>query len=95
MKCCVCSKKIESSACVTLRLSDSEKESVRQMGQEPQNEYEYCRPCFRLLSNPEQGAQLIRGTFQLALRSEGVPDAESKARKYYDFLIRGANHPTH
>jgi len=87
MKCCVCSADRE---CVVLTLTDDEKAAIRAMGQTPQETLAYCRPCFRLLSNPEQGAQLIRGTFQVGLQNAGIANAEKLARRYYDFLLSKA-----
>ncbi len=90
MMCCVCSKERPEASCVVLRLTEDEKAAVQAMGHEPTETYVYCRPCFRVLSNPEQGAQLIRGVFQHTLKAEGVPNHELLARKYYEFLISKA-----
>ncbi len=90
MKCCVCSKDRPKESCVIIQLTEAEKASVQAMGQKPEEQYVYCRPCFRVLSNPEQGAQLIRGVFQHSLQAEGVQNAEQLARTYYEFLVRKA-----
>ena len=87
MKCCVCSTDRDEVSCVILMLSDEEKATIRAMGQKPETSYAYCRPCFQILSNPEQGAQLIRGAFRHSLQAEGVQNAESLASRYYKFLI--------
>ncbi len=87
MKCCVCNFERDDAACITITLTEDEKAAIREMGQTPENAYVYCRPCFRILSNPEQGAQLIRGVFQQELQAEGMRNAEALASRYYNFLI--------
>lgn len=86
-KCCMCSKECVG---VTIQLTDEEKAAVQAMGQKPTDSYTYCRPCFRVLSDPEQGARLIQGVFHLNAKLVGLPNAEALAQKYHDLLISKA-----
>ena len=52
------------------------------------NEYHYCSPCWRLLSDQERGARLLSGMLQSHLSSKGHLDAQAPAKKFYEFLIR-------
>lgn len=88
--CCVCNRNRPRPDCEVVVLTEQEKEAVQKMGQTPEEEYVYCRPCFRILSNPETGAQLIKGVLQVQLRQSGVANAEQLANRYYDFLIAKA-----
>lgn len=89
-QCVVCNRQVPEGQGKTLVLSEQEKVFVRSSGQEPPESYVYCTPCIRLLSDRESGAQLIKGTLQAQLRSSGVPQAESIATSYYQFLIQKA-----
>jgi hypothetical protein len=67
-------------------LTDEERAFVRQMSGKEMTEWWECVPCRRLLANPEQGAQLIKGTLQIHLQASGVPGAERVAQAVYTRL---------
>jgi hypothetical protein len=57
------------------------------MGQTPQKEYVYCRPCWGVLSNPVTSPSVLKGLVQTGLRQLGVGDAERIAKQYYVRLV--------
>jgi hypothetical protein len=46
-----------------------------------------CKPCLKVLRDPVQGAQLIKGTLQINLSAGGVGNAEHVAQKFHDKLV--------
>lgn len=86
MKCCICGA--DRSNCHVIQVTEAEQAAIKQMGQEPQAEYAYCRPCHRLMSNKESAARLIQGIVQTRLQMRGHPRAEEIAKKYYEFFIK-------
>ncbi len=87
--CCVCGKATGTSA-HRIRLTEVEKTTIRNLGQQPPDEFVYCRPCMAIISNRESGAQLMKGVLQAKLRAAGVVDAERRAQMYYDFCIKNS-----
>ena len=88
--CCVCGGLATGKAARHIRLNESEKETIRKTGQTPPDEFVYCRACMAILSNPETGAQLMKGVLQTKLRAAGVADAEKRAQMFYNFCIKHA-----
>ena len=50
----------------------------------------YCKPCWRLISDPEKGARLLSQFFQATLSSRGAKNANVQADKLYEFLVEKA-----
>lgn len=75
-------------------LTEAERAWSRQQQGVEETDLWYCRPCYSVLSNKEQGAQLIKGTLQVNLIAAGVPNAERIAQRMYEMLIkRSASKP--
>jgi hypothetical protein len=95
----MCGYAKDKSDCKGIKLTAQEKKMLLDQGQEPQDEYFYCAPCLRLLNDPKQGPQFMRGLFEQQLRQSGVPGGQATklADKYYSKLIelqRKAKHGT-
>jgi hypothetical protein len=86
--CCVCNRQKEESDGQTYVLTNAEKATLVKSGQTPLDKYFYCRPCFRMISDPEKAAQLIKGVVQVTLTAQGNPKAEEIATRYYQFYLR-------
>lgn len=93
MICCVCGANRDLKKCVVLKTTDAERDAIRKMGQEPKDEYVYCRPCHRLITDKERGAKLLQGLVQTRLRMAGNPRADEIGKRYYDFLLQKAKGP--
>ena len=50
----------------------------------------YCRPCWRLLCDPEKGARLVSSFFQAGITAKGAKDPGKQADKFYKFLVSKA-----
>lgn len=84
--CCVCRRSHKN--CEIVILTDEEKAVMASSGFNPvPNDLAYCPPCWKILGSTEQGAQLIRGIIEVALRRLGVADAESRAAKFHQGLL--------
>ncbi len=87
MKCCICGRFRQN--LVTVTLTDEDKAFIVKTAgtKQPPDAYVYCKPCFKILSDRERGAQLMRGTIEIALRSKGNRNATKIADKYYQMLL--------
>ncbi len=91
VECCICQRLLGEGEGVTIRLTAEEKAYVNGMtSKESPAEFVYCRPCHRVLTDREAGAQLLKGAMARELHSFGVAGAEQVAERYYNFLIRRA-----
>lgn len=89
MTCCICKRDREPFK--VIELSEEERRAVQKLsGQEPLPKYEYCKPCWNIATNKQQGPQLMKGMLQYELQRRGVRDAEEFAKKAQDFLIKKA-----
>ena len=75
MKCCVCNR--EWATCKVIQLTEAEKQHLRDTSQAYEDQYAYCPPCWKVLSDKLMGAQFIKGTFQVQLKARGVPKQKS------------------
>lgn len=90
MMCCLCRRDRPESALRHICLTAEERAfTLAQQGVETTDLW-YCRPCYQVLSDREQGAALIRGTLLVNLRAAGVPNAEKVAQKVYERLLAKA-----
>ena len=87
VRCGVCSRLRDLNSCEIVVLTDEEKKAIRASGAEPQDEYHYCRPCWKNLANPVSGPAFMKGIFQIRLRQLGVANAEQLANKYHAGLV--------
>lgn len=86
--CGVCGQPRDREDCHIVVLSDLEREQIVAAGQEALDEYIYCKPCWRTLSNKATGPSLMKGLFQIRLRQLGVSNAEQIAQQYFNNLVR-------
>ena len=87
MKCGICRRDRDEADMVHLVLTDEERAYVKRQQGVDVTEYWQCRPCHSVLSNREQGAQLIKGTLQVNLTERGHRNAEKIATAVYNKLI--------
>lgn len=91
-KCGVCGRKRPEDEMYIVHTTEKEREAIRAMGAQPQDHYNYCRPCWGILSDKTAGAQLLKGQVQTRVQSAGVPTpiAERYGQRVYDFLVTKA-----
>lgn len=87
MICCVCKRDWPDSKGRTLVLTDAEKQHMESLGIEAPDTFLYCGPCWRVLSDKMLGAQFIKGSLQMQLRAQGVPNAEELGQRYMEKLL--------
>lgn len=87
LHCGLCGAGRPRGSCHIIALTPEEKQQLKAMGQKPQNEYIYCKPCWKTLSNPASGPSVIKGLVQSRLQQLGVRDAEKIAERYYLRLV--------
>jgi hypothetical protein len=71
-------------------LTEAVKDTLREQGLTPPNEYHYCAPCWRVVSDRERGAQLLRGFFQVNLKGLGYANADKAGERLHAFLIENS-----
>jgi hypothetical protein len=88
MKCEVCGRDRAEDQGVRLALTAEDRRLIsNSTGQPAPAEYFYCKPCYGVLTDREQGARLISGQIESRLRLAGHPKAQQIAEKVYTFLI--------
>ncbi len=65
-------------------------ESERELLNEPLEEYQYCKPCWGILSNPATAPALMSGIARHRLRQAGVEAADQLADKFRQDLATRA-----
>jgi hypothetical protein len=66
-------------------------EAERTLLSESRTEYVYCRPCWKVLSNPATAPALMSGIARHQLRQAGVDNADQLADKFrHDLEARTA-----
>lgn len=55
----------------------------------------YCEACLKVAQNLQQGAWLLRGYFEQALRAQDVPDAKKRADEFHAKLVQAATSKLH
>ena len=86
MKCCVCNRKRTVHKRIEIR--PDERVQLEKMTNDPIPEaYEYCKACWSVISDRQQGAQLLKGLLHVGLQSNGVRNPGTYANKYYDFFV--------
>jgi hypothetical protein len=89
MLCGVCGKERECPTTITL--SEEMKETLQAQGLTPPDEYHYCAPCWRMVSDRERGARLLSGFFQVNLTGLGYANVDKAGAKLHAFLISKTN----
>lgn len=93
MICCVCGR--DRDPAQTIVLTPEERAAAQRLTKEPvADSYPYCKPCWAIISDKRQGAELLKGLLQAGLRRAGVPNADSLAGKYREFVLeKGTKKP--
>ena len=89
----MCGQEFDRDDCVAVKLDGAERDQLRKVGMNPPpSTLFYCKPCWNLLKNPEQAAQLMKGMAQQHLQHAGMPhdQAEKMAEAYRQELLRKA-----
>jgi hypothetical protein len=84
--CCICGQDFEIGG-QTIRLTEDEKVE----GLEAPEEVDYCASCFKVMSDREAGAQLLKGLYEMKLKELGVVNAKAMSDVYYQKLIERKN----
>ena len=88
VECQICGRMKSRKTSQVYETTEEERAALRRMGDaNPSREVAYCRPCFRILSDPERSADLMKGVIEQRLRALGVPNAEHLALKFKDSLL--------
>lgn len=91
--CGVCGRGFPKGKCHIITLSEEEKQVLRDSNQEVLEEYIYCQPCWRTLSNPVSGPAVMKGLLQIRLQQSGVSNAEQVATKFHAKLVSKIQKP--
>jgi len=86
--CCVCGR--EQKDIITLKLTEVEKAYAKKVENLDVDSFSYCRACYRILCDREQGARLIQGVVQTNMASLGASNADVLAKRLYEHLIKHA-----
>jgi hypothetical protein len=93
MKCEVCGRQQPDDQGVSITLTEDERKAIAGASGMPAPEvYFYCKPCYGVVTDREQGARLISGQLEMRLRMAGNPFAEKIATRLYKFLIEKSAH---
>lgn len=88
LRCGVCGATRPEKACHVITLTEEERRVLTPQGESPPpRELNYCKPCWKTLSDPMSGPSLMKGLLQVGLRQLGVSNAESIAKRYHAKLI--------
>ena len=86
--CCVCDRSLGEKEGQLLTLTEAEKEYIKTATrEEAPSDLIYCKPCYRILSDRNAGAQLLVGTLKNTLRAWGSHGADKAAKEYETFLL--------
>lgn len=91
--CNICGRSRPRGQLEIIQLTVKEKEYYRRIGQEVLSEYAFCRPCWRVMSDPAKGPALIKSLFEISLSRSGVQNAEQIAKQYHTWLVKKAVEP--
>lgn len=92
-KCQLCGRRWPRDECHIIKPTAEEVAQIEGQGQQALEEYIHCDACWKVLSNPASGPAVMRGLFEQSLRSAGVVDAEERADKYHEELVKRAAKP--
>lgn len=85
MKCLICDKELTAETCHTIILTEEE----RRITTDPLDAYTYCKPCWKVISDPIRGPILMKGLVQQRMRLLGVSveAAEALSTEYHRALV--------
>jgi hypothetical protein len=86
--CTICGRERSEKDCKIIRPTRQELEAFRSQGVIPKEEYAYCYPCWRTLSDPTTGPMFAKGLLQVGLKQLGVVNCEKAATKYHTNLVK-------
>jgi hypothetical protein len=88
LKCINCGRERAQEEGRVVKLDDEAREMIKTLTKETAPEdFFYCAPCYRVITDREMGARLISGWFEMQLRVAGHPRAAQAAEAVYKFLI--------
>ncbi len=93
MKCGICSRAWPDEKCHVITLTKEERAAIAATGQPVPEQYVYCKPCWKILGDRNQGAQLISGMLRATARDQGHEGSVEVGRKAFDFLITRTKKP--
>lgn len=82
-KCLVCERERSKEDCKIIVLTEEEQAQV----ENPLPEYVYCKPCWKVLSDPVAGPALMSGIAQHQLQNAGVSNARKVASEFRTKLM--------
>ena len=84
--CGICGKAKARSGCKIIKPTLQEQKELNRVGDD-RKEFIYCKPCWRILSDPLTGPSLGKGIIETRLRQAGVPNAEQVAKSFHKKLL--------
>lgn len=84
--CGVCRRLFDRGNCEVIVPTEKERAAL----QSPLDEYVFCKPCYRVSSDPTTAPDLMAGIMQHHLRRIGVGNAERLSEKYRAALLAKA-----
>jgi len=87
IKCTICGRTRERSDAEIITLKPEELAEFERLGQKVPTEFAYCKPCRRLMSDPNAAPQFMKGLAQVRLQQLGAVNAEQVAEKFKNTLI--------
>ena len=91
--CAICGKNRPKGQCKVVKLTAAEKHQLREAGYEPQEEYIYCRFCWKNMADSVSGPAFMKSLFEVMLTTAGVGNAENLAKRYHVWLSKRAREP--
>ncbi len=88
--CCMCLRTFHSEP-VVIVLTEEERRSFQALDIKPPRELVYCRPCIETIQDKQQGAQILKGLYQMTLTAAGVPNADRISSNFFHKLIERAS----
>jgi hypothetical protein len=83
--CSICGRLRERNDAHIVTLTPEELAEFEREGQKVAPEYAYCKPCHRMLSDPNMATQFVKGLVQIHF--QGSANAERAAEKFRNRLI--------
>jgi len=98
--CSICKRSRPVKDCVVVELTAAEEADLVGRGVTPDDEYIYCKPCWRVIQDASNGPSLMRAAVERELLKLGVMPKRAKklADRYHAKLIelgRRSRHPMH
>lgn len=85
--CCVCEREWPDTDAHRVRFTEEELTYLSKQGWDGSTFLDYCKPCWRILSDKAIGAQLVKGAFQQQLRAQGLAHAEQYGQALLNRLM--------